>query len=365
LESIPSKSAPEDIPAKTSRLRILSARLLIGMIVFICAEIFSGASLRAGLWNPFTILVTYWLYFAHFFFFTTLALRTGRTSLASLYLWGVLFGLYESWITKVIWSGYGGDGQVAMGHIGPYGFSEISMVFFYHPVVSFILPLAIACLLCPPLRRLFPELSWFTGKSRGARILKAYLVLVFAAVMGMNSGGAVNLALNLAVAIFLLFALMRLARPALAAADGRPIVAFGRGSFLALSVYLVFLYGISYFAIRPGDLPSAAVQLFTFVFYALAIAGLWLHRRRVPLGENEAPVEKRESTLVVRLFVILLALGFVVSIFGLNPVLELFIALNFILWTLSGFLFAAIALAKGVWEYRSAGRLQGGNPPPA
>ena len=81
---------------------------MIGLIVLICVEILSGASLQAGLWSPWTLLVTYWLYFAHFFFFTTLAVRTGRTSLSCLYLWGVLFGLYESWITKVIWHGYGG-----------------------------------------------------------------------------------------------------------------------------------------------------------------------------------------------------------------------------------------------------------------
>ena len=361
IELISSPSVTNAVPSGNSRWRVVSARLLIGLIVFICAEIFSGASLRAGLWSPFTILVTYWLYFAHFFFFTTLAVRTGRTSLSSLYLWGVLFGLYESWITKVIWSGYNGGGVFAMGHIGPYGFSEISMVFFYHPVVSFILPLAVACLLCPPLRRSFPELAWFTGKSRGARIVQIYLVLVFAAVMGMNSGGAVNLALNLAVAILLIWALLRMARPALAAADGRPIVAFGRWGFLALCIYLALLYGISYFAIRSADLPSPAVQLFTFVFYALAIAGLWFQRRREPLGVEEAPVEKRESVLVIRLFIILLALGFAVSVFGLNPALELFIALNFILWTLSGFVLAVVALAKGVQEYRSADRIQDGN----
>ncbi|MGD0172992.1 MAG: hypothetical protein ABSC61_00960 [Anaerolineales bacterium] len=344
--------ASKDIPSGNSRLRVLFARLVIGLIVFICAEVFSGASLRLGLWNPWTILVTYWLYFAHFFFFTTLAVRTGRTSLSSLYLWGVLFGLYESWITKVVWSGYGG-GTFAMGHIGPYGFSEISMVFFYHPVVSFILPLAVACLLCPPLRRLFPELGWFTGKNRGARFAQVYLVLSFATVMGMNSGGPVNLALNLAAAIILLLVLLRLAQPALAAMGGRSIVVFGRWGFGALCVYLTMLYGVSYFAIRPEGLPSIAVQLFTFVFYALAIAGLWLHRRRKPLGVDGVSVEKRELRLVLWLFAGLVALGFAISIFGLNPVLELFIVLNFVVWTPSGFVFAALALVMGVREYLS------------
>jgi hypothetical protein len=350
-ESVSPSPASKDVPSGNLWLRVLFARLLIGLIVFICAEVFSGASLRPGLWNPWTILVTYWLYFAHFFFFTTLAVRTGRTSLSSLYLWGVLFGLYESWITKVIWSGYAGGGQFALGCIGPYGFSEISMVFFYHPVASFIVPLAVACLLCPPLRRLFPELAWFTGKSRGARFVQIFLVLSFATVMGMNSGGAVNLALNLAVAVILLLVLLRLAQPALAAMDGRSIVVFGRWGFGGLCVYLAMLYGVSYFAIRPEGRPSIAVQLFTFVFYALAVAGLWLHHRRKPLGVDGISVEKQELRLVLWLFVGLLALGFVISIFGLNPLLYLFIALNFVVWTPMGFAFAALALVKGVREY--------------
>ena len=91
----------DGIMPKQRNSGVLAARLLIGLIVLICAEVFSGASLQIGLWHPWTWIVTYWLYLAHFFFFTTLAVRTGRTSLWSLYLWGVLYGLYESWITKV------------------------------------------------------------------------------------------------------------------------------------------------------------------------------------------------------------------------------------------------------------------------
>lgn len=267
-QSVFLKDDSKDIPSENLGSKVLFARVLIGLIVLICAEVFSGASLQVGLWHPWTVLVTYWLYFAHFFFLTTLAVRTGRTSLSSLYLWGILFGLYESWITKVIWHGYGGDGKFAMGHIGPYGFSELSMVFIYHPAVSFILPLVVACLLCPPLRCLFPSLAWFTGKSKGARMVQIYLILSFAPVMAMNSRGPINLVLNLALAIVLLLALLRLARPALASSEGRPIVAFGRWGFGGLCVYLAFLYGVGYVALRPEGLPSAAVQLFTFVFYA-------------------------------------------------------------------------------------------------
>jgi len=49
------------------------ARLLIGLIVLICAEVFSGASRQVGLWHPWTVVVTYWLYFAHFSFMQNLS----------------------------------------------------------------------------------------------------------------------------------------------------------------------------------------------------------------------------------------------------------------------------------------------------
>jgi hypothetical protein len=340
---------------------VVFARLLVGLIVLICAEVFSGASLRMGLWHPWTLLVTYWLYFAHFFFLTTLAVRTGRTSLSCLYLWGVLFGLYESWITKVIWSGYNGDGKFAMGHIGPYGFSEISMVFIYHPVASFILPLAVACVLCPSLRRLFPELAWFTGKTWGARIVQVYLVLSFAPVMAMNSGGPINLAINLALAIILLLALLRLARPALSSADGRPIVVFARWGFAGLCVYLGLLYGLGYVALRPEGRPSIGVQLFTFVFYGLSTAGLWLHRKREPLLPGaEAPVEERELRLVTVLFAVVLALGLALAALGRNALFYPPLAVNFVIWTLVGFLLAALSLANGIREWSANAELRPG-----
>jgi hypothetical protein len=354
------KDASQDPLPEMRGAPLVFARLLVGLVVLICAEVFSGASLGAGLWNPWTLLVTYWLYFAHFFFLTTMAVRTGRTSLSSLYLWGVLYGLYESWITKVIWSGYNADGKFAMGHIGPYGFSEISMVFIYHPVASFILPLAVACLLCPPLRGLFPELAWFTGKTRGARIVQVYLVFSFAPTMAMNSGGPANLALNLAVAIILLLALLRLARPVLSASDGRQIVVFGRRGFAGLCVYLALLYGVGYVALRPGARPSVGVQLFTFVFYALAIIGLWMHRRREPLLPGAvAPVEKRELRLLRVLFAVVLGLGLALSPLRKNALLYPPLVLNFVTWSLLGFLLTALSLAKGVREFSGSAE-----PPP-
>ena len=325
-------------------------RLLIGLIVLISTEVFSGASLKIGLWHPWTLLVTFWLYFAHFFLFTTLAVWTGRTSFWSLYLWGVLFGLYESWITKVIWFGYGGDGKFVLGNLGPYGFSEISMVFIFHPMMALIFPLAVLCILCPSLRRWFPELAWFTGKSRGARVVRIYLVLVFGTIVAANSGGATNLALNLAFVVSLLMLLLRFSRFRLDGSDGRSLVVFGPLGFATLCVYLLLLYGVTYVHLRPEGLPSLAIQSITLAFYALAIVGLWLHRRRQPPASGQVTVDRRESRVVVTLVALVFGLGFLLSIFSNTPMLFLPVVVSFVIWTPLGLLLTMLALARGVRE---------------
>lgn len=329
---------------------MLWPRLLIGMIVLISTEVFSGASLKTGLWHPWTLGVTYWLYFAHFFFFTTLALWTGRTSFWSLYLWGVLFGLYESWITKVIWHGYGGDGQFVLGHLGPYGYSELSMVVLFHPIMAFILPLAVVCLLCPPLRRWFPDLAWFTSATRGARAFRIYFVIAFGCIVAMNSGGPVNLMCNLAFAGVVLWVLQWLSRPALEKADDRPLVQFGRWGFAGLCVYLGALYTVTYFKLRPDGLPSVPVQLATFLFYALALTGLWLQRRRTTADPGRALVEPGEIRRVVITVLSTLGLGLLLSFFAGQKALFIPVILSFVIWTPLGALLTLAAVARGLFR---------------
>ena len=335
------------LPHSGKRIQLLWSRLLIGLIVLISAEVFSGASLQNGLWHPWTLVVTYWLYFAHFFFFTTLAVWTGRTSFWSLYLWGVLFGLYESWITKVIWCGYSGDGKLVLGNIGPYGFSELSMVFLFHPMMSLILPLAVACVLCPPLRRWFPDLTWITSKSRGAHILRIYLVVSLAPIVAMNSGGAINLALNLLFAGTLAFLLLRLSRPYLRTANGRSLVALGPLPFSLLCAYLLLLYGVTYLYLRPEGLPSPLIQSATLAFYGLAIVGLCLHDRQTPNTDVPASAARYESKAIITVVTLVLGLGLVLAPFSGKPFLFIPILANFVIWTPLGIIITALALVKG------------------
>ncbi len=344
--------APPAVASKDSHEArgVILPRLLIGCVVLFCAEVFSGASLRIGLWNPWTLIVTYWLYFAHFFFFTTLAVRTGRTSCGSLYLWGVLFGLYESWITKVIWYGYGGSGKFVIGAIGPFGISELSMAFIYHPIMSFILPLAIATLLFPTLRSYFPELAWVTGTSRASRLFQIYLALSVVPTMVINSGGAVNLLRNLAFMAVVCSVLWMCVRRRAAHLDGRSIVAFGRRGMIGLIVYLMLLYGVTYLYMIPEGRPPVSVQLFTLVFYVFAIVGIMMHRRRQPLPEPAPRVESRKLRLVGVWLGVVLMLALVLSPLAHTPIIGVPVMANFFIWSGLGCLLTCLAWFDGLWE---------------
>ena len=189
----------------------------------------------------------------------------------------------KSTITKVIWHGYSGDGKFVMGCIGPYGLSEISMSFFFNLVAAFILPLAVTCLLFPSLRRLFPDLAWLTGTRRrraGRAGLRGILVRTH---HGVEFGRTCEFCAQFGRDVCCPARASTRRGWELSRQDARPIVVFGRGGFFGLCMYLLLLYGVTYVYLRPDGLPSVFVQLFTVVFVAAVLMGIFLHHRREPL----------------------------------------------------------------------------------
>ena len=126
----------------------LSALLLLSLLSMVYAEVYSGSS---PLWflDPFAYIVTVPLYGSHTILFLNLAIRYRRTSLPQLYLWGVFFALYESWVTKVLWAGYPGSAVPMFGTIAGIAWGEfLTLVFLWHPIFSFVIPVVVYQLLC-------------------------------------------------------------------------------------------------------------------------------------------------------------------------------------------------------------------------
>ncbi|MCF2139278.1 MAG: hypothetical protein K9W44_04410 [Candidatus Lokiarchaeota archaeon] len=122
--------------------RNIPAILLAGLLSMFFAEVMAGSS---NLWffDPFGLALTLILYLMHLLFYLNLAIRTKRTSLVHLYLWGMLFALYEAPITQVLWSGYMDATEQPTLLFGIAIIEFIVLVFFWHPIMSFIIPILV------------------------------------------------------------------------------------------------------------------------------------------------------------------------------------------------------------------------------
>ena len=91
-------------------------------------------------------LVVLPLYSFHIIVLASLILRRGAPHWSVLYMAGVLFGLYEAYITKVLWmptwlEESGGSPWLHIGNVA--WFETIMLVLWWHPYMAFLVPLVI------------------------------------------------------------------------------------------------------------------------------------------------------------------------------------------------------------------------------
>ena len=67
------------------------------------AEVFSGSDMFP-FFHPWGLLVVVPLYGLHIILLSSLVYRAGKPRFASLVFAGMLFGLYEAYLTKVLWA---------------------------------------------------------------------------------------------------------------------------------------------------------------------------------------------------------------------------------------------------------------------
>ncbi len=111
--------------------------LLLSVLSVAIAEV-SVASAPLAFVNPVEGLFLLLFYGSHLLFFAWIVFRGGWPTLPSLWFAGVLFGLYEFYITKVLWVPPWGD-VLVVGYVDIVSF--VVLAFFWHPFMAFILPL--------------------------------------------------------------------------------------------------------------------------------------------------------------------------------------------------------------------------------
>ncbi len=139
------------------------------------AEVLSGSS-PFWVFVPESIIITTTIYLTHTLFFYNIAVRFRRETIVHLYFLGIVYGLYEAWITKVIVVGYINTDPI-LGSFHQIAIAEfILLVLFWHPIMSFIMPLAtIRVLLAKD--SFIPKINiiYYITAIIGAIILAAYL----------------------------------------------------------------------------------------------------------------------------------------------------------------------------------------------
>lgn len=162
--------------------------ILLGLLSMLFAEVFSGSS---QLWflDAEGIIITFMLYLVHIVFLLFVALRTRKVSLVSLYFFGVLFGLYEGIITKVLWAGYMGSDGPGFGTIlGVAAMETPILIFFWHPLFAFIVPILVYQILT---KEVLVEHESILVKTKKKTFLMMLLLLTSATYI--SSGNQFNL----------------------------------------------------------------------------------------------------------------------------------------------------------------------------
>lgn len=115
--------------------------ILLGALSTIMAEVIASSS-------PFPFF-TFWgivavipLYSLHVLVLGFVAFRARRITIPILFIAGAVFGMYEAYLTKVVWSPTWGDFNYQFG--GIYLIQTILLVLFWHPFMAFILPIFLA-----------------------------------------------------------------------------------------------------------------------------------------------------------------------------------------------------------------------------
>ena len=269
----------------------LIAIILFGLLCIIFAEVFFGSSplwfLGVGGW-----FVTLPLYWAHALLFLNLAMRYERTSLTQLYLWGVVFGLFDGWITKVIWAGYMG-GIPQFGTYLGFAVGEFLLrTLFWHPIFSFIIPVLV-----------FQIIIQGTNRGEAGAIHTSHLKVISSGIrnkillgivivagsllmtMGLNwdsfsimiAGG-----ISLAYIVLLSWIIISWNRKPL---DIESLRLGEKGLYITI-VYLLALYIFTFITLLPERIPSIGTILLTIAFYIIVITLIFVSPR-----DNQKTIE--------------------------------------------------------------------------
>jgi len=271
--------------------------VILGALSTAIPEVIAGSDLY-----PFFKVTDYLLviplYTLHSLVLWYVVWRGGRPRLYNLFPAGALFGLYEAYMTKVIWSPTWAAEPFRV--FGVAVVETLVLVLFWHSFLAFIVPLFVAETSMTCSREIVGGLpAWLGG--RLARLRDGYLFLVFPFIGGLfqsvnthSMRDAVFSGLtSTAVIVGLVYVWRR------RVGCGYPLRSLlpTRNEFRVLLALLLLLYGLMGVFWRPDALPGLGPQLAVWALYLLFGGLLYLGLRRSRVDESGGPVAGLDFSL--------------------------------------------------------------------
>ncbi|OHD74033.1 MAG: hypothetical protein A2177_14650 [Spirochaetes bacterium RBG_13_68_11] len=152
--------------------------LILGTLSVFFAEV-AGGSAPFPFYDAWGLYAVLPLYTLHIVFLAFAVMRPARrVPFTALFCAGAVFGLYEAYITKVIWDPTWGEKGLAVG--GVYVAQTAMLVLYWHPFMAFLAPLLAGELLLTSSSETLEALPAFLG--RAMRTRRVFIAVVAAAV---------------------------------------------------------------------------------------------------------------------------------------------------------------------------------------
>jgi hypothetical protein len=273
-----------------ARLKILFWIILGAFSVFF-AEVVSGSYIFPyfTIWG---ILVVCPLYTLHLLVLSYIVFNYGRPSLHTLFVAGALFGMYEAYMTKVLWDPTWGDAAFSLGGIAVL--ETVLLVLFWHPFMAFIIPLFVGESILTGSREIINE-----SPNRIKQIFKVkkksyVLFVVFALLCGIfqsaNSPSPKHSLLSGFSTTAVLILLIYLWRNRTKGKEYNiKALLPNKKEFRVLASLLLAQYLFLGFVLRREVLPGLLPQLIVWLMYAGLLALLVFNLRKsraAPLSES-------------------------------------------------------------------------------
>jgi hypothetical protein len=295
--------------------------VILGSFSVYFAEVVSGSDIFP-FFKPLSWVLVFPLYALHTLVLWTAVFRNGRGWLYALFPAGALFGLYEAYITKVIWSPTWNAAPYRLGGVAVV--ETLLLVLFWHAFMAFIVPLFLAETALTSSREVFGLLpgpaKMMLASKRGPMLACA---LAFVAGIFQSTGAPTpfdSLASGILNSTFLIVLISVWKRRGGTRHRFRDLLPGPKG-FKFLLALLGADYVILGALLRPEETPGIGAQATVWALYVFFGLLLYLGVRRsmVLKGGSSAPYEIDTSARRLVVLTVLFTAGSVLgSLTGLG-----------------------------------------------